>query len=209
MAGPAKMTVIPDVVGEVRGYRTWDLLGGGMLDSHTRGYVWHNGVNFAVCPYFPFRDHAVPDMLCGCGLYSASTPHHPQIPFGVFGVVECSGGIVQHETGIQRSEKARVAALWLDPVKLNRVQRQKLRRNYPGTRMYTFRWRMIRAYPPAGTRQWWLYRVPQAARLGVPMTMLMSSVIIMAGGTVLSAASAALGSAGFTLLLALGMRKCR
>lgn len=186
------METVPDYAGEVRGYRVWALHLDGVLGSVTRYWPWEPGVNAASCVYREYDQSMVsviaggvmavqvthrhgddvPAQSCACGFYAADDHRHPKLPVHsigtlvgdphVLGVVECSGGIVLHENGVFRAQKARVAAVYL-PGFVSAWTRTAVQRNYPGTELFTSRRDMIRKYPPAPMLErrvrWWRRRV--------------------------------------------------
>lgn len=172
---------IPDVVGTVRGYRTWRLTDGG-LESVSADYTWQAGVNEAHCHtlsdeiarlarVYPGRSlrkagHLVPVKGCSCGFYACQDPYGSQIwASGVHGVIEMSGGIVEHEKNtVVRSGKAEIAALCMSRWDYKKESIKAVRARYPGVKIYGSREKMVAAWPPAievtlpepGKRQNWL-----------------------------------------------------
>jgi hypothetical protein len=156
----------PDVIGTVRAYRSWDLTPSGMLDAKTYSYPWKPGVNEATCdrdiPVFtsepPFvlhfnrPRHQVPGEECSCGFYACTDPHSPALyRAGVSGVVEMSGGIVEHELNtVIRAGKARITALCMPRDRFSEKETDQVRAQYPGVPVFRDRTAMLRKFPPAG-----------------------------------------------------------
>lgn len=144
-------TETPDIAGTVRGYRTFDYRNHTLEATHN-SYIWLDGVNYAHCGFCP----RIPGLTHSCGLYSSTDPRSIAIMRRVkgmtlvFGVVENSGGIVQHEeNGVQRAAQARIVAL------LARGDTAEvLAQHYPSARIFRSEWRMLRAFPPGGPPLW-------------------------------------------------------
>ncbi len=84
-------------------------------------FLWYEGVNFARCAKIPYK-HKAPEYHCVCGFYAYKTIEYcrRELPFPlrdgiyqhIFGEVELTGKVVEHEYGY-RSEKAQVRKLIL------------------------------------------------------------------------------------------------
>jgi hypothetical protein len=151
------MLEIPDINGTVRGYRSWTMHKGALEPVVTNIGAWKDGVNHATCPSISAHQVAgekVPVWGCTCGFYATYSPW--EIPGNVVrpfsrvtGIVECSGGIVLgDETGF-RAQKARITALYLPRWRV--LSRRRLKRTYPGVKLYSFKLRMLRQHRLAGS----------------------------------------------------------
>lgn len=137
-------TTVPDIIGTVRGYRSWRLHYG-HLTAVFQPYIWTSGVNTSMCEY-NLRHHSHPGCTipasCTCGFYSLYVPENH--PGRINGVVENHGAISLHTDGM-RAEKSRVVALCVR----DRAQREALREHYPDVQLFRLRAHMYRKFPPA------------------------------------------------------------
>jgi hypothetical protein len=142
-------TAIPDIVGTVRGYRTWNLIGDRLYSPVYTAYGWRDGLNTATCnrryPYY--YPHDIPEMDCGCGFYSYYSPRPALSAHGtVYGVIESQGGIVLAELAM-RTARAQIVALCLD--KEDKPGRHVIEQHYPSIKVYASKRKMHKDFPPA------------------------------------------------------------
>lgn len=160
---------VPDAVGTVRAYRTWDVTGSAELRSVTRDWYWGPGVNRAACPAAATLEqvaahrarvfgqatvfsHHIPDIDCACGLYASRDPGSRAIrdtEGRCFGVVELQGGIVFHEDNhVVRAERAVITAICLPRRWFHRKVISAITARYPGVAVYHSRRALLASYPP-------------------------------------------------------------
>ena len=139
------------VAGELRGFRQFDLLGGGLHPLvHAEGGAWDGVLERAVCARG--LEHAPPDADCTCGLYAMYRPGSATVSLGYANaVVAARGRTVLGDRGF-RAASARVEAValplsvLLSPGAARRSRRQ-LAERYPSTRVYGSTRRMLRDHP--------------------------------------------------------------
>lgn len=145
------MTERPLVVGELRGYRQFDLVDGRLWPVvHSELGAW-TAVTEAVCAREP--GHAAPVAGCTCGLYAMHRPGSATVSLGAANaVVAASGRVVLADRGF-RAARARVEAVALPT--LTRLvpgataqARRQLAADHPGVRVYGSTRRMLRDFPP-------------------------------------------------------------
>lgn len=146
---------IPDVIGTVRGYRAWKLTRDGqLLAAVHRDFLWKNGLNVARCVLTSWHGHVIPQIGCKCGFWACAEPRGTQINGTVFGVIDMSGGIVEHEKNtVVRSAKARIVAVCMPRLVYGKKLTAAVRRNYPDVRIFQTRVALLRAYPPVLTER--------------------------------------------------------
>jgi hypothetical protein len=120
---------IPDLVGEIVGYRAWGVTRVGRIARLTsviqQAGIWPtNRMLLAKCPGSSDGDqgHVVPDEACSCGIYAARDRDHLlELGYGqyqdpddirVFGEVALSGKVILAEKGY-RAARARVKKLYV------------------------------------------------------------------------------------------------
>ncbi|KAA1428790.1 hypothetical protein [Nocardioides antri] len=140
------------VVGELRGYRQFDLHHDGLYPRvHAQAGPWHQELEPARCVVVP--EHEAPVSGCTCGLYAWYLPGSATVALGpVSAVVAASGRCILGDRGF-RAAAARIEAvalpghvLW-NPWAAARARRM-LATRYPATRVYATARRMIRDHPP-------------------------------------------------------------
>lgn len=140
------------VVGELRGYRQFELRHDGLHPRvHAEAGPWHGRLERARCVVAP--DHDAPVRACRCGLYAWYLPGSATVALGpASAVVAASGRCVLGDRGF-RAQAARIEAvtlpghLWWSPWAVARARRM-LATRYPDTRVYASARRMIRDHPP-------------------------------------------------------------
>jgi hypothetical protein len=140
------------VVGELRGYRQFDLHHDGLYPRvHAEAGPWHGRLERARCVVTP--EHQAPVSGCTCGLYAWYLPGSATVaPGPASAVVAASGRCILGDRGF-RAAAARIEAVALPghlawrPWAAARV-RQMLAASYPDTRVYATARRMIRDHPP-------------------------------------------------------------
>lgn len=140
------------VVGELRGYRQFDLRPDGLYPRvHAEAGPWQGSLHRAACVVTP--EHQAPVSGCTCGLYAWYLPGSATVGVGpASAVVAASGRCVLGDRGF-RAAAARIEAvalpgyLLVTPRSAARVRRM-LAESYPGTRVYATARRMIRDHPP-------------------------------------------------------------
>jgi hypothetical protein len=140
------------VVGELRGYRQFDLRDDGLYPRvHAEAGPWHGSLQRACC--LVTREHQAPASECLCGLYAWYLPGSATVALGpVSAVVAASGRCILGDRGF-RAAAARIEAVALPgylvgrPWEYARVRRM-LAARYPSTRVYATTRRMIRDHPP-------------------------------------------------------------
>lgn len=151
------------VPGELRGYRQFDLLGGGLHPLvHGATGAWDGELEHAVCALG--QEHAPPAADCTCGLYAMYRPGSGTVSLGAANaVIAARGRCVLGDRGF-RAASARVEAVALPLTSLHRLPaaRRELARQYPHTRVYRSTRRMLRDHPPQDVRE--LGIVPPADR---------------------------------------------
>jgi hypothetical protein len=137
------------VPGELRGYRQFDLLGGGLHPLvHGVTGPWDGELERAVCA--KGEDHAPPHAACTCGLYAMYRPGSGTISLGAANAVICARGrVVLGDRGF-RAASARIEAVALPLTAWHRMPaaRRELAQRYPHTRVYRSTRRMLRDHPP-------------------------------------------------------------
>ena len=146
------MSRAPLVVGELRGYRQFDLVAGALLPMvHSEQGAWDGALERARCAKDP--EHAAPVAGCTCGLYAMYRPGSATVALGAANaVVAARGRVVLADRGF-RAEAARVEAVALPATvrwSLRTAARERalLAAAYPGTRVYSSTRRMLRDHPP-------------------------------------------------------------
>jgi hypothetical protein len=140
------------VAGELRGYRQFQLADSGLLPMvHAASGPWDPVVERARCVHDDA--HRPPVRTCTCGVYAMYRPGSATVALGgANAVVAARGRVVLGDRGF-RAESARIeavavpAALRLSPGAAGRA-RQRLARQYPGTRVYRSTRTMLRDHPP-------------------------------------------------------------
>jgi hypothetical protein len=154
---------IPDVVGTIRGYRTWRLEDGCLTSVVYSAHLWEQETT-ARCLLGGYRPSRIaiegacseaPGLECSCGLYAVADPDSYQLSLyagddwaelrtTVMGVVELSGVIIEHELhSVMRGQKAQIKAIVLPPGHRWRADR------YPGVAIFSDKESLLKAYPPA------------------------------------------------------------
>jgi hypothetical protein len=139
---------VPDVIGTVRAYRRWALRDGQLYPLHYPARdAWASRRAEAVCRW----NFAGPTAGCNCGIYACTSPHSSELHRqGIFGVIECSGAIVEHEKNdVIRAQKAEIAALCIPYAACSRHTVRLVQERYPGVMIYRSRTMMLKAFPPA------------------------------------------------------------
>ena len=140
------------VVGELRGYRQFDLRKDGLYPRvHVEHGPWHERLEWARCVVVP--GHAAPVSGCTCGLYAWYLPGSATVaPGPASAVVAASGRCILGDRGF-RAAAARIEAvalpghlLW-NPWAVRRATRM-LTARYPDTTVYATARRMLRQHPP-------------------------------------------------------------
>lgn len=140
------------VVGELRGYRQFDLHRDGLYPRvHVQAGPWHGQLERARCLVTP--EHESPAPGCKCGLYAWYLPGSATVALGpASAVVAASGRCILGDRGF-RAAAARIEAVALpghvswNPWTVARARRM-LATRYPGTAVYATARRMIRDHPP-------------------------------------------------------------
>ena len=140
------------VVGELRGYRQFDLRRDGLYPRvHGQAGPWHGQLEQARCLVAP--EHESPAPGCTCGLYAWYLPGSATVVLGpASAVVAASGRCILADRGF-RAAAARIEAVALpghvswNPWAVARARRM-LATCYPGTTVYVTARRMIRDHPP-------------------------------------------------------------
>lgn len=140
------------VVGELRGFRQFDLRDDGLYPRvHFGTGPWHGRSQRAWCLVTP--EHQAPMSGCTCGLYAWYLPGSATVALGpASAVVAASGRCILGDRGF-RAAAARIEAVALpgylmwQPRAHARVRRM-LAQSYPNTRVYATTRRMIRDHPP-------------------------------------------------------------
>jgi hypothetical protein len=141
----------PLVVGELRGYRQFDLADGGLYPVvHAGQGPWNGGLTSARCVHDD--SHEPPVRGCTCGLYAMYRPGSATVAIGAANaVVAARGRIVLGDRGF-RAATARVEAVALPVTVLSpravARARRALAARYPSTRVYRSTRRMLRDHPP-------------------------------------------------------------
>lgn len=156
------------VPGELRGYRQFDLEGGGLRPLvHGATGPWDGVLEHAVCARG--EDHAPPHAGCTCGLYAMYRPGSGTVPVGAANaVIAARGRCVLGDRGF-RAASARVEAVALPPTvllspRLARRARRELALQYPHTRVYRSTRRMLRDHPPQDVRELGIVPPPDRSR---------------------------------------------
>lgn len=140
------------VVGELRGYRQFDLRRDGLYPCvHAEAGPWHGQLERARC--LLASEHESPARGCTCGLYAWYLPGSATVTLGpASAVVAASGRCILADRGF-RTAAARIEAvalpghLWWNPWAVARARRM-LAARYPGITVYATAGRMIRDHPP-------------------------------------------------------------
>jgi hypothetical protein len=140
------------VVGELRGYRQFDLRDDGLYPRvHAEAGPWRCSLQRARCVIT--RGHEAPVSGCTCGLYAWYLPGSATVALGAASaVVAASGRCILGDRGF-RAEAARIEAvtvpgyLMWSPRAAARARRM-LMTSYPGTKVYATVRQMIREHPP-------------------------------------------------------------
>lgn len=142
----------------LRGYRTWDITGGGELASLRLPYRWQFGAQRARClaqdcncwvcrlrPGFG-EHHDAPNAGCECGIYGWYAPNDTRLMGGsVFGAIEVTGRVLMGTHGF-RAERARVLGLVIEGPALLSILYDRCRDNL--VQIYHSRSELIAALPP-------------------------------------------------------------
>ncbi|MGZ4665461.1 MAG: hypothetical protein ACXV5Q_10555 [Frankiaceae bacterium] len=140
------------VPGELRGFRLFRVRDGKLFPlAVDRMVAWSPDTERAAC--VRSTTHAAPDRDCQCGIYGW---YHPSDAGGVLGavpaVIAASGRTILGDSGF-RAAAARIEAVALprglrcNPVAATRARRLLLT-NYPHTRVYSSRRRLLRDHRP-------------------------------------------------------------
>jgi hypothetical protein len=140
------------VVGELRGYRQFDLRHDGLYPRvHVQAGPWDGRLEHARCVVAP--EHQPPVPGCTCGLYAWYLAGSATVALGpASAVVAASGRCVLGDRGF-RAAAARIEAVALpwhvivNPWAAARARRM-LATRYPDTRVYAAAHRMLRDHPP-------------------------------------------------------------
>ena len=153
------------VPGELRGYRQFDLEGGGLRPLvHGATGPWDAVLERAVCA--KGLEHAPPDADCTCGLYAMYRPGSGTVALGAANaVIRARGRCVLGDRGF-RAASARVEAVALPLTHLHRFRaaRRELEAQYPHTRVYRSTRRMLRDHPPQDVRELGIVPPPDRSR---------------------------------------------
>lgn len=140
------------VVGELRGFRQFDLRDDGLYPRvHAEAGPWRGSAHHATCVVT--AEHRAPVSGCTCGLYAWHLPGSSTVGLGTTSaVVAASGRCILGDRGF-RAAAARIEAVALPEYLLVRPRaaarvRRMLTANYPGTRVYATARRMLRDHPP-------------------------------------------------------------
>lgn len=140
------------VVGELRGYRQFDLRLDGLYPRvHAQVGPWQGRLERARCVVAPA--HEAPAPGCTCGLYAWYLPGSATVALGpASAVVAASGRCILGDRGF-RAAAARIEAVALPAHVLwnpwtGARTRRMLATRYPGTTVYATARRMIRDHPP-------------------------------------------------------------
>ena len=156
------------VPGELRGYRQFDLVGGGLRPLvHGASGPWDGDLEHAVCA--KGAAHPPPDADCTCGLYAMYRPGSGTVSVGAANaVISARGRCVLGDRGF-RAASARIEAVAL-PLTVLLSPRQALRARrevaaqYPHTRIYRSTRRMLRDHPPQDVRELGIVPPPDRSR---------------------------------------------
>lgn len=152
------MTVVPDasqppdLIGRVRGYRSWELKEDGLLHAIAWGdFAWSEGTVTGHCAEsaraFLWQGEEwgdVPHSHDGCGLHAYWLPRatHPT-KRTIMGVVESWGGMILYDDTF-RAHYSRIVALCVTYGKARRT----IAKNYPHIKLYRSMIKMHHDYPP-------------------------------------------------------------
>ena len=152
MGETAELDERPLVPGELRGYRQFHLVGGGLYPLvHRAGGPWDGRLERAVCA--AGEDHAAPAPDCRCGLYAWYLPGSATVCLGAWNaVVAAQGRCILGDRGF-RAASARIEAVALPatvrwwPGAAARTRRL-LAERYPSVDVHRSTRRMLQAHPP-------------------------------------------------------------
>lgn len=175
------------VVGELRGFRQFDLAGGALYPVvHAAQGPWDGLLERARCSHDP--SHAAPVRGCTCGLYAMYRPGSGTVALGAANaVVAARGRVVLADRGF-RAEAARVEAVAL-PVTVMSPRaaargRAALAARYPGTRVYRSTRRMLRDHPPHDLAALGLQPPPDRSRGYRAVAVLVWALFVVGGYSV-------------------------
>ena len=178
----------PLVSGELRGYRQFHLLDGGLHPLvHRASGPWHPALERAVCALG--GAHEPPHRECTCGLYAMYRPGSATVSLGAANaVVAARGRCVLGDRGF-RAAAARVEAVALPSSVLlspraARRARRALAQTYPDTRVYTSTRRMLRDHPPQDVRELGVVVPPDRSRGYRSTAVALWSLFVVAGYSV-------------------------
>jgi hypothetical protein len=129
------------VVGEVRGYRAWRLIGSHLHALSNSDHLWESASKEAACTLAPMTgvDHPAPFTGCTCGLYAYYRPTTvPASLDQVFGVVAVAGRVILATRGM-KAERMTILALVIDDAALSERY---------GVPIYPSREALLAVYPP-------------------------------------------------------------
>lgn len=174
----------PLVVGELRGYRQFDLLDGALHPVvHAGQGPWQAPVTRARCVHDDA--HEPPVRSCTCGLYALYRPGSATVALGgANAVVAARGRVVLGDRGF-RAAAARIEAVALPMTVLLpgsvRRARQAVEARYPGTRVYRSTRRMLRDHPPHDVRGLGVEPPPDRSRGYRAVAVLVWAVFVLGG----------------------------
>ena len=170
------------VPGELRGYRQFDLDGGGLRPLvHGATGPWDPVLERAVCA--KGLEHAPPDADCTCGLYAMYRPGSGTVSIGaVNAVISARGRCVLGDRGF-RAASARIEAVALPLTQLHRLRaaRRELEAQYPHTRVYRSTRRMLRDHPPHDVRALGIVPPPDRSRGYRAAALVLWALFVVAG----------------------------
>jgi hypothetical protein len=120
----ATSVVIPDVAGEIIGWRAWNVVGEHDIRlgsvTHT-SYIWHPGTKYVIAECSLHSTEEIPDEKHPCGFYAAKTREHllsmsyhryTDTDNVVIGEVALSGKVIPGTQG-WRAQKARIVKVYV------------------------------------------------------------------------------------------------
>lgn len=178
----------PLVVGELRGYRQFQLAGDGLRPLvHTTSGPWDAQLERAQCALG--GAHAAPAVGCTCGLYAMYRPGSATVSLGgINAVVAARGRCVLGDRGF-RAAAARVEAVAVPPSLRVRPwaaarARAALAAQYPATRVYGSTRQMLRHHPPQDVRELGICPPPDRSRGYRSIAVLLWATFVLAGYSV-------------------------
>ena len=180
--------VRPLVPGELRGYRQFDLVDGGLVPPvRAADGPWDGTLEHARCGRG--LAHAAPDADCTCGLYAMHRPGSATVSLGYANaVVAARGRTVLGDRGF-RAASARVEAVALPATvrwspSTARQARRQLAQRYPSTRVYSSTRRMLRDHPPHDLDAFGVTPPPDRSRAYRAVAVVVWAAFVVAGYSV-------------------------